>query len=43
MSFYSVTKIHNDIKPENLKIKFTSNNEKNNFINITIKNVLNKV
>ena len=41
MSYYSVTKIHNDINKDHLKIKFNNMEETSDYINITIKNVLN--
>ena len=43
MSYYSVTKIHNDINKDHLKIKFNNMEETSYYINITIKNVLNKI
>ena len=43
MSYYSVTKIHNDINKDQLKIKFSNMEETSDYINITIKNVLNKI
>lgn len=43
MSYYSVTKIHNDINKDHLKIKFNNMEETSDYINITIKNVLNKI
>jgi 23S rRNA U2552 (ribose-2'-O)-methylase RlmE/FtsJ len=43
MSYHKVTNIQNNIKANNLKISFVSPSVPNNFINTTIKQILNKV